>query len=196
MKTSPLCSPSLASRSLPLSALALSLTALSLPLSSTGVSSHLGARSAYAQEGSADPSQSLKERIQKSIAEGNEALKRSQSRAVRRRKSKKLTYLKEALRSFSSAHRLMEVMRDLPIEGDATLSAELEKGYLDALSEPLIQREFKSMETKLLKALSQKKMTEAAELAQQLLELDARSAKYMYMTKVFNTMASQQLGAP
>jgi hypothetical protein len=90
----------------------------------------------------------------------------------------------------------MEVMRDLPIEGDATLSAELEKGYLDALSEPLIQREFKSMETRLLKALSQKKMTEAAELAQQLLELDARSAKYMYMTKVFNTMASQQLGAP
>ena len=196
MKTSPLRSHAFTSLYPSLSALAFSLATLSFPLSVTEEGSGLGARSVYAQEPSADSSQSLKERIQKSIHEGNEALKRSQSRAARRRKNKKLTYLKEALRSFSSAHRLMEVMRDLPIEEDTTLSAQLEKGYLDALSEPLVQREFKSMETKLLKALSQKKMTEAAELAQQLLELDARSTKYMYMTKVFNTMASQQLGAP
>ena len=186
MKTFSLCSPSLASRCLPLSLLALSLAALCLPLSSTGVSSHLGARSAYAQEGSADSSQSLKERIQKSITEGNEALKRSQSRAAKRRKNKKLTYLKEALRSFSVAHRSITVMRDLQ-QDPQELSDELDKGFLDVLSDPLVQKELNDIESALMKALVNKDYNKASELAQQLSELNARSREYLYLIRLFNS---------
>jgi hypothetical protein len=129
---------------------------------------------------------SIKARVQKSIEEGQAALKRSQSRSVRRSRVKKLSALKEALRSFSVAHRSITVMRDLQ-QDPQELSDELDKGFLDVLSDPLVQKELNDIESALMKALVNKDYNKAGELAQQLSELNARSREYLYLIRLFNS---------
>jgi hypothetical protein len=140
----------------------------------------------WAQEAAAQESVSNEMRIQELIKKGQEALERSKSRRVARNKKKKKVALKEALKSFSFAHRFMT---DLQLENQS-LSEQINAGYTEALSDPLIQKELNSVESSLIKALAEQDSNKAYEAALELSQLDARSPEYVYLLKVLNTLQS------
>lgn len=143
-------------------------------------------RALWVGEAIAQESVSNEMRIQELIKKGQEALKRSQSRRVKRNKKKKKNALKEALKSFSFAHRFMT---DLQLENQS-LSEQINAGYTEALSDPLIQKELNSVESSLIKALAEQDSNKAYEAALELSQLDARSPEYVYLLKVLNTLQS------
>ena len=161
--------------------LGLSLTLLTLPSLS-------GVQHASAQEVAEAGLDSNEMRIQELIKKGQEALKRTKSRRIKRNSRKKKAALKEALKSFSFAHRFMT---DLQLD-NPSLTEQINAGYTEALSDPLIQKELRSVEARLTKALAAKDNAKAYEAALELSQLDARSPEYVYLMKVFNTLQPTQ----
>ena len=126
--------------------------------------------------------------ILKLIQQGQASLKQSKSSRVKRNSKKKKIALKEALKSFSFAHRFMT---DLQLTNPG-LTEQINKGYTEALSDPLIQQELKTQEANLTKALAKQDKDSAYEAALELSNLDARSREYMYLMKVFSTLQPQK----
>jgi|GEM_PF-2962394 len=126
--------------------------------------------------------------ILKLIQQGQASLKKSKSSRVRRSSKRKKTALKEALKSFSFAHRFMT---DLQLS-NPSLTEQINAGYTEALSDPLIQQELKTQEANLTKALAKRDKESAYEAALELSNLDARSREYMYLMKVFSTLQPQK----
>ena len=126
--------------------------------------------------------------ILKLIQQGQASLKKSKSSRVRRSSKRKKTALKEALKSFSFAHRFMT---DLQLS-NPSLTEQINAGYTEALSDPLIQQELKTQEANLTKALAKQDKDSAYEAALELSNLDARSREYMYLMKVFSTLQPQK----
>lgn len=142
---------------------------------------------AIAQEAPEAALDSNEQRILELIKKGQESLKRSQSRRVKRNSSKKKQALKEALKSFSFAHRFMT---DLQLN-NPSLTEQINAGYAEALSDSLIKKELKTVEANLTKALAAKDNAKAYEAALELSQLDARSPEYVYLMKVFNMLQPQ-----
>ena len=82
-------------------------------------------------------------------------------------------------------------MTDLQLD-NPSLTEQINAGYTEALSDPLIQKELRSVEARLTKALATKDNAKAYEAALELSQLDARSPEYVYLMKVFNTLQPTQ----
>lgn len=143
---------------------------------------------AQAQDTQATTLDSNEMRILELIQKGQAALKNAQSRLIKRVAKKKTAALKEALKSFSFAHRFMT---DLQLN-NPSLSEQINQGYEKALSDPLIQKELKTIEADLIKALAAKDKVKAYEAALELSQLDARLPEYVYLMKVFNNLQPSQ----